>query len=372
MERTLIGLAGIALILLIAVALSSNRRAIRLRVVGAAFGLQAAIAILVLYVPAGKAIIQMMAQGVSNLLGYARAGVDFLFGNLAKPELGGFSFAISALPVIIFFASLVSILYYLGIMQFVVKWIGGGIQKATGITKVESLGAAANIFVGQSVTISYSDPTGGNDANAVQDIAGNDAISLSNQSVTNNSTQKQSQATLTLAGGSMAYGNTLKLIATGGSGTGAISYSVASGNCSIVNTDSLTATSFGTCTVTATKASDSNYLSATSSAATYTVTTGTTSATVSVAIGNLQFRTAKNISATASVSGKITFRSNNQIIAGCKNLTAVANVARNCSYRPNVRGYVTITVTLVPTDSSYQSSVTRSDRYFVYARSGSR
>ncbi|MFN5760348.1 MAG: Na+ dependent nucleoside transporter N-terminal domain-containing protein, partial [Sphingomonadaceae bacterium] len=150
MERTLIGLAGIALILLIAVALSSNRGAIRLRVVGAAFGLQAAIAVLVLYVPAGKAIIQMMAQGVSNLLGYARAGVDFLFGNLAKPELGGFSFAISALPVIIFFASLVSILYYLGIMQFVVKWIGGGIQKATGITKVESLGAAANIFVGQS------------------------------------------------------------------------------------------------------------------------------------------------------------------------------------------------------------------------------
>ncbi|MEY3658558.1 MAG: hypothetical protein RL425_1319, partial [Pseudomonadota bacterium] len=150
MHRLLIGFAGIALILLIAIAFSSNRRAIRPRVVGAAFGLQALIAILVLYVPAGKLVIQTMAQGVSNLLSYAHAGVDFLFGNLAKPELGGFSFAISALPVIIFFASLVSILYYLGIMQFVVKWIGGGIQKATGITKVESLGAAANIFVGQS------------------------------------------------------------------------------------------------------------------------------------------------------------------------------------------------------------------------------
>ena len=150
MQRILIGLAGICLILLIAVLFSSNRRAIRPRIVAAAFGLQAAIAVLVLYVPAGKAVIHAMAQGVSNLLGYAHAGVDFLFGNLAKPELGGFSFAISALPVIIFFASLVSILYYLGIMQFVVKWIGGGIQKATGITKVESLGAAANIFVGQS------------------------------------------------------------------------------------------------------------------------------------------------------------------------------------------------------------------------------
>lgn len=150
MQRILIGLAGMALILLIAFAFSSNRKAIRLRVVSSAFALQAAIAVLVLYVDAGKAAIQAMSHGVSNLLGYAQAGIDFLFGNLAKPELGGYSFAIAALPVIIFFASLVSILYYLGVMQFVVKWLGGGIQKITGISKVESLGAAANIFVGQS------------------------------------------------------------------------------------------------------------------------------------------------------------------------------------------------------------------------------
>jgi CNT family concentrative nucleoside transporter len=87
---------------------------------------------------------------VVNLLGYAGDGVNFLFGNLAKPELGGYSFAIAALPVIVFFASLVSILYYLGIMQQIVRWVGGGIQFVTGISKVESLGAAANIFVGQS------------------------------------------------------------------------------------------------------------------------------------------------------------------------------------------------------------------------------
>lgn len=150
MQRILIGLAGIALILLIAFVFSSNRKAIRPRVVGAAFALQAAIAVFVLYVEAGKAVILAMSRGVSNLLGYAQAGIDFLFGNLAKPELGGYSFAIAALPVIIFFASLVSILYYLGVMQLVVKWLGGGIQKITGISKVESLGAAANIFVGQS------------------------------------------------------------------------------------------------------------------------------------------------------------------------------------------------------------------------------
>jgi concentrative nucleoside transporter, CNT family len=150
MNRFLIGLAGIAVILLIALALSTNRRHIRLRVVGAAFAMQVSIAILVLYVPAGKSVIAGMSQGVSNLLGYAQAGIDFIFGPMAKPEIGGNSFALAALPVIIFFASLISILYYLGIMQLIVRWVGGGIQKITGISKVESLCAAANIFVGQS------------------------------------------------------------------------------------------------------------------------------------------------------------------------------------------------------------------------------
>ncbi|WP_174278552.1 NupC/NupG family nucleoside CNT transporter [Sphingomonas bacterium] len=150
MTRLLVGVAGIAAILLIAVLLSTNRRAIRPRVVGAAFALQAGIATLVLYVPAGKLVIGAMAAGVANLLGYAQAGIDFIFGPLAGPAMGGHSFALAALPVIIFFAAVISILYYLRVMQFVVKWIGGGIQYVTGISKVESLGAAANIFVGQS------------------------------------------------------------------------------------------------------------------------------------------------------------------------------------------------------------------------------
>lgn len=150
LNRFLIGIAGIALILLIAVALSSNRRHIRLRVVGAAFGLQVTIAVLVLYTSWGRAAIEGMARGVSNLLGYSKAGVALIFGDLARPEIGGNSFAISSLPVIIFFAALVSILYYLGIMQIVVRWLGGALQKVVGISKVESLCAAANIFVGQS------------------------------------------------------------------------------------------------------------------------------------------------------------------------------------------------------------------------------
>jgi CNT family concentrative nucleoside transporter len=149
MERY-IGILGIVAIIAIGVLLSSNRRAIRVRVVAAAFALQAGLAVLVLYTPWGIRAIQGMSTGVSNLLGYAGEGTNFIFGPLAAPEVGGHSFALAALTVIIFFASLISILYYFGIMQLIIKWIGGAIQLVTGVTKVESLAAAANIFVGQS------------------------------------------------------------------------------------------------------------------------------------------------------------------------------------------------------------------------------
>lgn len=146
----LMSLFGIVLILAIAFALSADRRAIRPRVVGAAFALQAGFAALVLYVPWGNQVLQGIAAGVSALLGYAHAGTEFIFGPLAKPEIGGNSFAIAALPVIIFFAALISVLYYIGVMQLVIRWVGGALEKLTGISKVESLSAAANIFVGQS------------------------------------------------------------------------------------------------------------------------------------------------------------------------------------------------------------------------------
>src|SRR5437763_6088175 len=149
MNRILMGIAGIAVILALAVLLSSNRRAIRLRVVAAAFALQAGIAVLVLYTSWGIAGIQGMAGGVANLLGYANKGTEFLFGPADKNPLAH-TFALGALPVIIFFASIVAILYYLGIMQLIVRWVGGAIGWITGIGRVESLSAAANIFVGQS------------------------------------------------------------------------------------------------------------------------------------------------------------------------------------------------------------------------------
>jgi CNT family concentrative nucleoside transporter len=148
-NRILMGIAGILVILGVAFLLSSNKRAIRLRVVGAAFALQAGIAALVLYTPWGRRAIEGMANGVSNLLGYANKGTEFLFGPAASNPLAN-TFAIAALPVIVFFASLVAILYYLGVMQRIVRWVGGAIGYVTGISRVESLASAANIFVGQS------------------------------------------------------------------------------------------------------------------------------------------------------------------------------------------------------------------------------
>ena len=149
MNQNLMSIVGILAILAIAFLLSSNRRAIRIRVVGAAFALQAVIAWLVLWTSWGRAGIATLSNGVANLLGYANKGTEFLFGPSASNPLAN-TFAIAALPVIIFFASLVAILYYLGIMQRIVRWVGGAIGWVTGISRVESLSAAANIFVGQS------------------------------------------------------------------------------------------------------------------------------------------------------------------------------------------------------------------------------
>jgi len=143
------GVIGIAAILAIAWLLSANRKAIQLRIVGAAFALQAIIAWLVIWTSWGRAAIQGMSNGVSNLLGYATKGTEFLFGPSDANPLAH-TFAIAALPVIIFFASLIAILYHLGIMQRIVRWVGGAIGWVTGISRVESLSAAANIFVGQS------------------------------------------------------------------------------------------------------------------------------------------------------------------------------------------------------------------------------
>ena len=145
----LIGLAGIALLLGLAVLLSTERRRIRLRVVAPAFALQAAIAALVLYVPAGRAAISAMARGVETLLGYSRAGIEMVFGGLTEVN-GVASLAINILPIIVFFSALVSVLYFFRIMQLIVRYLGGFLQRVMGVNRVEALFAAANVLVGQS------------------------------------------------------------------------------------------------------------------------------------------------------------------------------------------------------------------------------
>jgi CNT family concentrative nucleoside transporter len=145
-----IGILGIIAILATAVAFSSNRKAINLRIVGAAFALQVTIAAIVLFWDRGRAFIDTLSKGVLAIIGFANAGIDMVFGPLADTDIVGFSFAINVLPIIIFFAALMSVLYHLRIMEWVVRGVGGALHKIIGTGTVESMNAAANIFVGQT------------------------------------------------------------------------------------------------------------------------------------------------------------------------------------------------------------------------------
>lgn len=143
------GFMGIGIILVVALALSRNRRAINWRVVASAFALQAGLAVLVLKVPAGRAALVWMSHGVEAVLSASQAGIDILFGKLVAPEMG-YNLALHAIPVIIFFSALISVLYYLKVIQLLVEIVGGLFEKILGVDRVEALFAAANIFVGQA------------------------------------------------------------------------------------------------------------------------------------------------------------------------------------------------------------------------------
>ena len=150
MERSFIGILGIIVILGIAVAFSSNRKAINLRVVGAALALQAVVATFVLYFDYGRKMIDALSTGVLAVIGFSKDGIDMVFGPLADTDVIGFSFAINVLPIIIFFSALMSVMYHLRIMEWLVKIVGGALHKIIGTGAVESMNAAANIFVGQT------------------------------------------------------------------------------------------------------------------------------------------------------------------------------------------------------------------------------
>jgi len=148
------GVIGIFVLLAIAYGLSKSKKHINLRTVGFAFLLQLLLGAFVLYVPFGKDVLTTITSSVQSVIDSAKVGINFLFGGLGTDAMFsngvGFVFAVRVLPNIIFFSSLIAVLYYLGIMQWVIKIIGGSLQKLLKTSKPESLSATANIFVGQT------------------------------------------------------------------------------------------------------------------------------------------------------------------------------------------------------------------------------
>jgi len=151
MER-LIGIAGILVLLCIALAMSNNRKAISWRLVTWGLGIQILFAIIILKTPVGIPFFGAIDIGIKNLLSFSDAGSDFLFKSfrygVVEDPLMNFAFRI--LPTLIFFSSLIAVLYHLGIMQFIVKWIARVMQKSMGTSGSETLCVSGNIFVGQT------------------------------------------------------------------------------------------------------------------------------------------------------------------------------------------------------------------------------
>jgi len=143
-------------LLAIAILLSVNKKQISLRTTGAALLIQIAIGGAVLYLPPGKWLAEKAAYGVHQALSYSDAGSAFLFGALAGPQMdkvfngAGFVFAFHVLPAIIFITALVSVLYYIGVMGFLIRLLGGLFQRALAISKIESFVAVTTIFLGQN------------------------------------------------------------------------------------------------------------------------------------------------------------------------------------------------------------------------------
>ncbi|MGY4533717.1 CNT family concentrative nucleoside transporter [Pseudomonas sp. TE3786] len=150
------GLIGIVVLLLLAAAWSSNRKAIRIRTVAGAFLIQAGLGAFALYVPWGQDVLSSVSDSVSSLQGYANQGISFLFGGLSSAKMfevfgnSGFVFAIRVLPLIVFFSAFIAVLYHLGVMNLIIRVIGGALQRLLGTSRTESMSATANIFVGQT------------------------------------------------------------------------------------------------------------------------------------------------------------------------------------------------------------------------------
>ena len=144
------GLVGVGFIVGLGWALSRDRRGVRWRTVGAGLLLQLVIGLLVLKAPLVYEAFHRVAGVFDAVLGFTEKGSGFLFGGLADVKTSGFIFAVRVLPVIIFFSSLTSLLYYLGLLQRVVMVFAWVMKRTLGITGTESLNAAGNVMLGQT------------------------------------------------------------------------------------------------------------------------------------------------------------------------------------------------------------------------------
>lgn len=162
--QRLMGLVGIATMIALAYLMSFNRKAINWKLVASGFGLQAVFGVVVLKTETGRLIFQKVGDMITGLLGFQEQGARFVFGNLVQstvPVTGGGAaegmvaqtgayFAFNVLPTIIFFSALMSVMYYLGIMQLIVKGLAFVMQKTLGTSGAETLSASGNIFLGQT------------------------------------------------------------------------------------------------------------------------------------------------------------------------------------------------------------------------------
>ena len=147
--QLVMSLVGVVTIFALAVLLSNNRSAINRRTISMAFLVQTVIAALVLFVPAGGVVLDRVVKGVQTVINYGNDGIEFVFGSNITPTLG-FTIAFNVLPVIVFFAALMSVLYYLDIMQRVVGVFGGWLHRLLQTSHAESVSAVSNIFVGHT------------------------------------------------------------------------------------------------------------------------------------------------------------------------------------------------------------------------------
>lgn len=265
----------------------------------------------------------------------------------------------------------------------VTKNFGDATYSVTAPSVTNSLAGSFTYSSGTTSVISVSGTTlsvvGGGTSTITANFTPSDTTNYTTATTTHTVTVSKINQTLTFATTSYTkkYNETQSVLATA-PGTGSITYSAGASTACTVNapTGVVTVTaSSGTCTITASIATDQNYNLATSNnSVSITVSQAVSTINLGIAAGDLVYRQAKTLTATANTAGRVTIRANKIVIPGCKNLpiTAGASFVRTCSYRPSTHGYVTLTISFTPTNSEYIAANFATGLLFVSKRSGNR